>query len=177
MRKHKLVTIAAEGRDKGKTFLVVEKSAYDTEKWATRALLALSRTGADIPEDALAAGGLGVLIAGLTSFQKLAFEDAEPLLDEMMTCISFVPDANRLDPMTSRPFTRALMMPDAVNDGDIEEITTLLTLRGEALELHLGFSVTAALSSLATAVVTSNRQDTSTSPRPAEQPSVPDEQA
>lgn len=176
MRKHKLVTITAEGRDKGKSFLVVEKSAFETEKWATRALLALSRAGAEISEDAISAGGLGVLIAGMASFQKLHFEDAEPLLDEMMTCVSFVPDANRTDPMTSRPFTRALMMPDSVNDGDIEEIATLLTLRGEALELHLGFSVAAVLSSLATAVVSSSRPDTSMSPKPAAPPLAPDEQ-
>lgn len=169
MRKHKVVTIEAEGRDKGKSFLVLEKDAYETERWAVRALLALSKAGVEVPEEALQAGALGILAMGLDAFRQMRFEDAEPLLAEMLGCIHFVIDPNAKDPMTGRPVTRALLMPTAANDGDIEEVTTLLKLRGEALELHLGFSVAAVLSRLAAMVMNQNSSPpaSQTSPRRA----------
>lgn len=164
MRKHHVVTITTEGRDAGKSFLVVEKSAYDAEKWATRAIMALSRAGVEVPDEAMAAGALGILIAGVQAFKALPFDEAEPLLDEMMTCVSFVPDASKLD-ARGRPIARALMLGDDYNDGDIAEVTTLLKLRSEVLELHLGFSITAALSNLAAvAVRNSSQQNTPMSP-------------
>ena len=51
-RKTKRVTITAEGRDKGKTFLITELPADQAERWAIRALLALIQSGAVISEDA-----------------------------------------------------------------------------------------------------------------------------
>lgn len=167
MRKWKVVAIDGEGRDKGKAFLIVEKSAYDAEKWAARALFALSRVGVEVPDDAIRAGALGVLAIGLEAFKALPFEEAEPLLDEMMTCISFVPDASKIDPETKRPIPRPLMRGDDVNDGDISEVGTLVKLRGEVLELHLGFSIAAVLSNLAAAAATSFRPATPTSPKRA----------
>lgn len=169
MRKHKIVTITTSGRDYGKAFLILEKSAFETERWATRALLALSRAGADVPDDALHAGALGVLIAGLGGLRKLPFEDAEVLLADMMPCVSFVPDANVKDPANpDRPMTRPLLLPDERGDGDIEELATLLKLREEVLELHLGFSPAAVLSSLvAAADPISSQSGSPTSPRPA----------
>lgn len=161
MRQHKVVTIVTEGRDKGKSFLLVEKSAFEAEKWATRALMALSRAGVEVDDDAIGAGSLGILLAGLDAFKALPFDEAEPLLDEMLTCISFVPDTGSIDPNSGRPFCRALMRGDDYNDGDIAEVSTLLKLRSEVLELHLGFSVTAALSNLAAAAAIGSSQRTS----------------
>ncbi|WP_205525180.1 hypothetical protein [Novosphingobium sp. THN1] len=171
-RKFKVITIAAEGRDRGKSFLIVEKSAYDAEKWATRAMLALSRAGATVDEDAIASGALGILATGLDAFRVLPFDEAEPLLDEMMTCVHFVPDPAKVDAMSGRPVTRPLMLPDDFNDGDIEEVATLIQVREEVLSLHLGFSLAAVLSSMAASLRTS-RQNTSTSPAPAEPASEP----
>lgn len=166
MRKHKTMVIDAEGRDKGKAFLIVERSAYDAEKWATRSLMALGRSGIDVPPEALQAGALGLLLVGVEAFKRMPFEDAEPLLDEMLECVSFVPDPGKVDPSTGRPFSRPLMRGD---DGDIEEISTLLKLRSEVLQLHLGFSLTATLSDLAAMAATSSQPATSTSPQPAAQ--------
>ena len=42
-RKTKIVTIAAEGRDYGKSYLLTEMPALKAEKWATRAMMALIR--------------------------------------------------------------------------------------------------------------------------------------
>lgn len=169
MRKHKTITITA-GRDEGKSFLIVEKSAFEAEKWATRALMALSQSGAQVADDAIRAGAVGILIAGLDAFKALPFDLAEPLLDEMMGCISFVPDVSKVNPETQRPITRPLMLGDDHNDGDIEDVATLLKLRSEVLELHLGFSITAALSNLAAvAGIGSNQRTSPTSPQPAVQ--------
>lgn len=177
-RKHKIVTIDAEGRDKGKSFLIVEKSAWDSEKWATRALLTLSKAGVEVPDDVMQAGAIGLLAIGLDAFRQLSFEEAEPLLAEMVTCIHFVPDAATKDPMTGRPMTRGLIMPTEVNDGDIEEVPTLLKLRAEALELHVGFSISAAISTLmAMTARNSSRPRTQTSLDPAEPSSEPVEPA
>jgi hypothetical protein len=166
MRKHKTVTIEAEGRDRGKSFLVVEKSAYEAERWAAKALSALSRAGVEVPDEALSAGALGILAIGLDAFKQVPFSDVEPLMDDMLGCIAFVPDPGKLDPGSDRPITRPVMRGDDINDGDIAEVPTLLKLRSEVLELHLGFSIAAVLSSLGAAVVL-NRRNASTSRKPA----------
>lgn len=177
MRKHAVVTIEAEGRDKGKSFLLIEKSSWDAEKWAMRALLSLSRAGVEVPDDAFQAGMLGLISVGLDAFRRLPFEDAEPLLDEMLTCIHYVPDPSAKDQMTGRPISRGLMMPTAANDGDIEEVTTILKLRSEALELHLGFSIAAVISNLMAMTARGSSQPSSQmSPEPAEPSSEPEEQ-
>lgn len=166
MRKHKTIVIDIEGRDKGKAFLIVERSAYDAEKWATRALMALGRSGIDVPPEAMQAGALGLLLVGIEAFKRMPFEDAEPLLDEMMACVTFVPDPGKIDANTGRPISRPLLQGD---DGDLEEVSTLLKLRSEVIELHLGFSLAATLSNLAAAAQASNQSGISTSPQPAEQ--------
>lgn len=138
-RKSKLYTVPPHDppkRDDGKTFLITEMSAVQAEKWAARALLALTRSGVDIPDEALQAGAAAVIASGLRSFAGIAFTDAEPLLDEMMQCVQRVPDASR--PTIVRPLI----------DDDIDELTTRLLLRAEVIEIHTGFSVAGALSNL-----------------------------
>ena len=156
MRKTKTVTIAREGRDKGKTFLITEMGAVPAEKWAARALLALGRAGVEIPDDAAGIGAAAIIAAGLGAFRQMNFEDAEPLLDEMMACVQIVPDPTKRDAMTQAPIARPMM------DGDVEEVATLAQLRAEVIEVHTGFSVTDALSKLG-ASVASRRSATRTS--------------
>jgi len=161
-RKTKDVTIAlAEAnRDNGKTFRITEMPAVQAEKWAARALLAMSRSGVEIPEEALSAGAATLLAAGLRSFTSMAFDDAEQLLDEMFACIEFV---------SSSGVVRALI------EDDIDEVSTRLFLRGEVIEIHTGFSMTATLSTLgAAAKARSNSSDTSTSLKPSESSSAAD---
>lgn len=170
MRKHVVIKIEAEGRDQGKSFLIVEKSAYDAERWATRALMALSRAGVEVGDETIRSGAVGILIAGLEAFKALPFEDAEPLLDEMLSCIAFVPDPDKIDPNSGRPLSRPVLRGDDFNEGDIEDVATLLKLRSEVLELHLGFSIAAALSNLAAlAGIGSSQRTSPTSPQPAAQ--------
>jgi hypothetical protein len=132
-RKQKIVTIELEGRDKDKKFLITEMPASQAERWAIRAFLALSHSGVDLPDDVLGMGMGGVVAQGLRSFVGLSWTEAEPLLEEVMTCIQALPDPN------DERVTRHLV------ESDIEEPETRLYLKVEVLDLHTGFSTAGAL--------------------------------
>jgi hypothetical protein len=129
MRKTAIITIDSPGRDFGKVFELTEMSATKAEKWATRALLALLRSGVEVPEDIASAGLAGVAAMGIKAFGGINYADAEPLLAEMMSCVVVIPDPSR--PQVKRPIR---------TDDDIEEVATLLRLREEVITLHTGFS-------------------------------------
>jgi hypothetical protein len=131
MRKEVVVVISAEGRDKGKTFLLTEMPASQGERWAMRALLALARSGVEVPDDISNAGMAGIAALGLKAFMAVRFDEIEPLLVEMMECIQSLPDP------ANRDIRRRLV------ETDIEEIATRLKLRAEVLSLHTGFSLPA----------------------------------
>ena len=153
MRKEITLTISAEGRDQGKVFFIREMSAVRAEKWATRALLALGRSGARVPDDVAASGLAGLAALGLRAMAGLHYHDAEPLLDEIMTCVQIIPDP-------ARPMVRRGTIED-----DFEEVMTLVKLRDEVLSLHLGFSIAASLSNLAASMLaTIDSPNTATSP-------------
>jgi len=126
-RNVKTLTITAAGRDRGKVFVLTEMSAMAAEKWAARAVLALARSGVDVPANLDDMGMMGVAILGVRAFAGAEYEDVAPLLDEMMLCVTYKPDP-------TQPLTRALI------DDDVEEIATLLELRREVMELHVNFS-------------------------------------
>ncbi|MGS1010127.1 hypothetical protein [Achromobacter anxifer] len=123
-RKQITLTIGAEGRDKGKVFVLTELSAYEAEEWAGRALFSLMNAGVEIPDKIAEAGLAGVAAMGMKAIAKLPFESAKPLLDKMMDCVQIQPSPN---------VTRELM------SGDVEEVATLFTLRKKVLGLHLDF--------------------------------------
>lgn len=128
MRKTLNFTVVAEGRDKGKMFQLREMAAARAEKWAMRALLALARSGVEMDEDFAQQGMRGVAILGIKALSKMHWEDAEPLVDEMMECVRCIPDPGN-----------PLMVRDLIDD-DIDEIETRLTLRMEVAKLHVDFS-------------------------------------
>jgi hypothetical protein len=128
-RKQITLTIGAEGRDKGKVFILTELSAYDAEEWAGRALFSLMNAGVEIPDNIAEAGLAGVAAMGMKAIANLPFDSAKPLLDKMMDCVQIQPSPN---------VTRELM------SGDIEEVATLFTLRKKTLGLHLDFFTAAA---------------------------------
>lgn len=131
-RKTVTVVITAEGRDQGKTFVIQELPAMQAERWAMRALLALAKSGVEIPDDIASAGLAGVASLGLKAFAGLDYNDAEPLMAEMLSCVSILPDP-------SNPAVRRYDI-----EADIEEVGTLLKLRLETFNLHTGFSMPAA---------------------------------
>jgi hypothetical protein len=144
------ITITADGRDQGKTFRITEMSASQAEKWAMRAFLALAKSGVDVPDHIQAMGLAGIATIGIKAFGGLSWDMAEPLMDEMFSCIQIV--------MT--PIARSLV------ESDIEEVSTRLKLRSDVFELHTGFSQAVARwkSAQAAAQVESDSPSTSTSP-------------
>lgn len=124
MRKTSEITINVEGRDKGKVFLITEMSAFKAEKWAARALLAVTHGGLQIPPEMLKSGMQAMAVLGLKMLSNLQWETAEPLLDEMMSCVQVKETAVVRD----------------VTEDDIEEAATILKLRDEVFKLHTGFS-------------------------------------
>ncbi len=71
-------------------------------------------------------------MAGMQALGKLDWDVAELLLDELMTCISFIPDPTRKE--RTRP----------LHETDIEEVATRVKLKAEVFTLHTGFSFAAA---------------------------------
>lgn len=137
MRKTAAVPIESEGRDRGKVFIIREAPAAVAERWATRALLALARSGVQLPENAEGAGWAGLAYLGFQALSKIDFHDVQPLLDEMWQCITIRPDPKH--PEIARP----LFWGDPVSGegSDIEEIATMIRLRAEVFNLHSGFSL------------------------------------
>jgi len=144
-RKSAVITISKEGRDQGKAFHIRELPAMQAERLAMRAFFALARSGADIPEDIASSGLAGIAELGLKAFSGLHFEDAEPILDELFTCVSFIPDPSKPD----------FMRKDF--EGDIEEIPTIFQLRLAIFSLHLNFSTAAGTSTSTAAASTLGR--------------------
>lgn len=153
-RKQITITIDRPGRDQGKVFQITEMPAAQAERWSVRALLALGRSGVEIPDTIVSAGMAGIATIGIRALFGLRFEEAGPLLDELMTCIAAIPDPAR--PGIVRPLVA----------DDTEEVATLLQLKSEVFELHTGFSPAAILSIWAFPglVAASGSPNTETSP-------------
>jgi hypothetical protein len=134
MRKEISITISEENRDKGKTFLIREMASLQAEKWAIRALLALGHANPDLADLDAGAGMAAFAGSAFRAMMSMQFEAAEPLLDEMLSCITVKPDVN--NPNITRPLL----------EDDIEEVTTLMTLRREVFQIHVGFSLPGKLS-------------------------------
>lgn len=129
-RKTATITITAEGRDKGKTFLVTEMDAEHGEDWAWRALFAIAKANPDIPTEAIGAGWGVLAMIGLRAVLSAPYAEAKPLLDEMIGCVQSVQES------ATRPLIAS----------DIEEIATRLQLRDEVFKLHANFSFAETLS-------------------------------
>ena len=122
-RKTLTFTVQDKGRDLGKKYLITEMPASQAERWAIRVILAIGKAGIEIPEGLAAQGMAGLAAVGLMSLPRIPFEDAEPLLEEMMGCVQ-------------RVETSAIR---ALVEDDIEEVPTRLKLRKAIFELHTDF--------------------------------------
>jgi hypothetical protein len=161
-RRTATVVIGEEGgRDKGKQFLLTEMPALKAERWAMRALNAAGRSNAQITPDMIALGMAGIAQFGLRSFVAMDFNEAEPLLNEMLDCVEFITEP-------SKGIRRKLFIGGA--EDDLEEVKTIYRLRDEVFKLHTGFSLAAAALILAAGALPglpSTGTNTSTSPEPS----------
>lgn len=128
--KTKEVMVTAEGRDKGKLYIITEMPAAKAEKWAARLFLAMGRSGVDVSMAMKLGGGMiAAAVMGIGALSSMAWSDAEGLLDEMMLCVQARPNPGNLD------VVRALV------ENDPEEVETRLMLRMEVITLHTGFTL------------------------------------
>ena len=155
-REVKRVTITAEGRDKGKVFVLTEMPGARAEKWGMRMLNGAMQSGISLGDIDPMTGMAGVAGLGLLAVQAIArmpWAIAEPLLDEMFECVQIqTPDGSMV---------RALV------DSDTEEIATRLQLREEVASLHLGFSLAERFATWMQAMLTQISSTTPTSPGPS----------
>jgi len=128
-RKTRIIQIADDGRDKGKSFLLTEMPASQAAKWATRAFLALGRASVQVPDEIASAGFAGAVFFGLQMLGNMRYADAEPLIAELMACVQAQPDSAHPE------IIRRLI------EEDIEEPATHFRLQKEVWELHAGFSL------------------------------------
>jgi len=125
--KTKLVTITAEGRDKGRQYLLTEMPALKAERWARHAIAACAAKDLNIREEVKALGMLGFV---LFCFQAIAGGDVDAvdkLMDEILPQIQIIEEGA----VGPRPLG---------GEGDIWEVWTYKTLRQELIELHMGFT-------------------------------------
>jgi hypothetical protein len=136
-RKTERVTIEADGRDKGKTFILTEMDSWSALRWCAKAMLALTQSGVDVQAVGLAKaaeGGPEKLAAlGATMFAFIPPAVALPLLDEARQCISY-----RL-PLKDDTATSSQDIADGPRC-QVEEPRTWVTLFQRLFFLHLGFS-------------------------------------
>lgn len=127
-RKKATIVIQDEGRDKGKHFEITEMSAVQGEKFAVRVIQALIAGGVDIDISNASAATLASI--GFAAFSKIPMQDIEELSEQLMACVKW-------QNPTNHSITRNII------EEDIEEISTLLTLKREAFMLNFGFFLTA----------------------------------
>lgn len=120
-------TVTDEGRDHGKVFVLTEMPARRAESWAMRAIIALMKNNPQIPAGFERLGMAGMAELGMKALSGLDYEVVQPLMDEMLSCVQFMPDPAK--PHVVRPLV----------DTDTEEVVTLLRLRAEVWKLHTGF--------------------------------------
>lgn len=134
MARKELIFTPTDGRDKenGMQFKITEMAAAQAERWAMRAIMAIMKSGMEeLPDDFEKNGMAGLAQLGIRAISGLDWSTAEPLLDEMMSCVTVIGDPSK--PQITRPLL----------DSDIEEVQTRLKLRLEVLKLHVDFTATA----------------------------------
>ena len=118
--------VIENGRDKGKKFIIEEMPLLKADRWASRALIALSGAGLTVPDPK--EGILGVASIALSAFKNIPEETALSLMNELLDCVSITPEGG------------APRKLDLSFDSEyIEDISTLWKLRYEALLLHIDF--------------------------------------
>lgn len=125
-RKTKRVPIKT-GRDQDKIFLVTEMPVTQADRWAMRAIFSLTKAGVDIEGLNANNGMLEMAKVATSAIQGLSTEEGMELLNELLECVQIIPKGGEAR--------------EVEWDDEVEEFTTLFTLRKEALFLHIDFLV------------------------------------
>jgi hypothetical protein len=120
----KTTEVVGVGRDSVRVYRITEMPAYKAEKWAIRALWAIAGAGVDLPDSIDNAPLAELVKLGLKALFKVPYAQIEPLLDEMLGCVTVLTDAG----------ARQLLLKD-----DFEDPRTLIKIRKEVFSLHTDF--------------------------------------
>lgn len=120
----KTTEVVGVGRDSVRVYRITEMPAYKAEKWAIRALWAIAGAGVDLPDSIDNAPFAELVKLGLKALFKVPYSQIEPLLDEMLGCVTVLTDAG----------ARQLLLKD-----DFEDPRTLIKIRKEVFSLHTDF--------------------------------------
>ena len=102
--------------------------ATKLESWLIRAVLLLAAAGGDVPQGRdLKEAGAFLAEKGLSALARVDYDQARPLLDELLGCCSRMIGG-----------VKERCTPEGM-DAYIEDVTTLFKLRAEALKVNLGF--------------------------------------
>lgn len=146
MREKRTVHINDGGRDIA--FLIEQMPALKLEKWIYRAAIQIAKAGgASIAGESIkdaqtaikklkAGDGDGSGVAWIVNaIGGLDFDNAEPLLDELLTCAKIITETGAEMPLSNMTI-----------EGQIESPLTLMKLRTEILKINFSFFHAAAKS-------------------------------
>lgn len=141
-----------ENRDAGRSYLLTEMPALKAERWGRHAVGAMSRQELNVREEFGKLGMLGFYLLGLQALAGGDMSAIDGLMDEMLPCIQIIESATVARPLGG--------------DNDIFEVSTLIQLRKELIELHMGFTFAelASILVVASATMQPDSPNTSTSP-------------
>lgn len=123
-RKEIEITIE-EGRDAGKTFKITEMPATQANIWMMKMLGILGKAGIQISS----LNHLDMMEV-INVISAAGYEQAEPLLSELLECASFKKDGALVS-----------LKSQNIIDSVIEDWITISRLQMESLRLNLGFLV------------------------------------
>lgn len=124
--KSKTITIE-KGRDAGMMYQVTEMPIAKADNWAMRALFAIANGGVDLEGVSPNMGMLGMANVAIKALAGINPNVGIPLLDELLDCVQAIPSGG-----TARPL---------LLESDVKDLSTMFTLRKEALAIHLDFLV------------------------------------
>lgn len=128
-RKKEHVIIDADNRDKGKHFIITEKSALTSHQIAQDLYkIIMDNNYLSLPEDIIKMGTAGLATIGLSVLSSSGSEVSKKLTATMLEDIDIVISHEGSE--NTRPLNAAL---------DIEEVSTVNTLLDRAFYLNIGF--------------------------------------
>ena len=128
-RKEISFIVEADGRDKGKEFLITEMSAWDADTLAQDIFRAMGDSGfSEIPADVIAMGCAGLATVGLSVISASSPDVARQLRDRLMSTVAIV---------ITHEGTR--QQRKVKGELDFEEVSTIRTLLDKVFKVNFDF--------------------------------------
>lgn len=128
-RKEISFIVEAEGRDKGKEFLITEMSAWDADTLAQDIFRAMGDSGfSEIPADVIAMGCAGLATVGLSVISASSPDVARQLRDRLMSTVEII--------ITNEGARQQRKVNGVI---DFEEVSTIRTLLDKVFKVNFDF--------------------------------------